>query len=486
MHLPSIKKLRLWFGYYLFIRVIVLSAFFLICKKFSLDEAEAFFWGQKFQFGYSKHPPLSAWIVELWSTVTFNSGFLFHTLRHILVSLGMYSSYRLIKELITDEKLAIISAVMLEGVIYFNIVQRGANANSVLFPIWPLIALYGYRCSQDNNLKDWLIFCILSAVGLLGKYYTASLILWCALFILYTKKGRYSLMTLKPYLAVLVFLAIIFPHIYYVLTSNGGSISYVMNRFSNDNVCGLVCRLKLTLELIFQMIITTLLVLLTIFVVNFRVKEIEKPPFVSNHAKIFLIWICCVQVCLFFGYQIIRGIRFHPNWISVDYLIFVPTIVVFIGINVKRLKNGLIVLFFIAIFGTGVHATLNAIDGTYHSYKEISCNSIKKWHELMGDYPKYTSFWYLPIHAKMSCNAPKIEIIQDQSIPFVDIEKIKQYGFINIVGIKNDVSMRSDVALLIKNQKPFYSEIIECKKTVLPFYNPECHPKIIEFYGPIN
>ncbi|HEY3790366.1 MAG TPA: hypothetical protein VGM09_00940, partial [Bradyrhizobium sp.] len=30
------------------------------------DVAEAFAWGQKFQLGYGKHPPLSGWVAGLW------------------------------------------------------------------------------------------------------------------------------------------------------------------------------------------------------------------------------------------------------------------------------------------------------------------------------------------------------------------------------------------------------------------------------------
>src|SRR6195952_1443019 len=34
-----------------------------------MDVAEAFAWGQKFQFGYGKHPPLAGWIAGLWFKV---------------------------------------------------------------------------------------------------------------------------------------------------------------------------------------------------------------------------------------------------------------------------------------------------------------------------------------------------------------------------------------------------------------------------------
>src|ERR1700716_335446 len=34
-----------------------------------MDVAEAFAWGQKFQFGYGKHPPLAGWVAGLWFTL---------------------------------------------------------------------------------------------------------------------------------------------------------------------------------------------------------------------------------------------------------------------------------------------------------------------------------------------------------------------------------------------------------------------------------
>src|SRR6478609_12015551 len=48
----------------------VLWTFILINLKAAqdvhMDVAEAFAWGQKFQLGYGKHPPLAGWIAGLW------------------------------------------------------------------------------------------------------------------------------------------------------------------------------------------------------------------------------------------------------------------------------------------------------------------------------------------------------------------------------------------------------------------------------------
>jgi len=51
----------------------VLWTFILINLKAAqdvhMDVAEAFAWGQKFQWGYGKHPPLSGWVAGLWFKV---------------------------------------------------------------------------------------------------------------------------------------------------------------------------------------------------------------------------------------------------------------------------------------------------------------------------------------------------------------------------------------------------------------------------------
>src|SRR3984885_4493919 len=51
----------------------VLWTFILIDLKAAqdvhMDVAEGFAWGQKFQLGYGKHPPLSGWVAGLWFQV---------------------------------------------------------------------------------------------------------------------------------------------------------------------------------------------------------------------------------------------------------------------------------------------------------------------------------------------------------------------------------------------------------------------------------
>src|SRR6266566_8948086 len=66
----SDPKASLWLVIGFAVAHAVLWTFILVNLKAAqdvhMDVAEAFAWGQKFQLGYGKHPPLAGWIAGLW------------------------------------------------------------------------------------------------------------------------------------------------------------------------------------------------------------------------------------------------------------------------------------------------------------------------------------------------------------------------------------------------------------------------------------
>src|SRR5471030_1274226 len=66
----SDRKASLWLVIGFAIVHAVLWTFILINLKAAqdvhMDVAEAFAWGQKFQLGYGKHPPLAGWVAGVW------------------------------------------------------------------------------------------------------------------------------------------------------------------------------------------------------------------------------------------------------------------------------------------------------------------------------------------------------------------------------------------------------------------------------------
>ena len=54
-----------------------------------MDVAEAYGWGQKFLWGYGKHPPLSGWVAGLWFTVFPAADWATYALAMATVGVGM-------------------------------------------------------------------------------------------------------------------------------------------------------------------------------------------------------------------------------------------------------------------------------------------------------------------------------------------------------------------------------------------------------------
>ncbi len=70
VHRATSPDTALWLVVSFAILHAVLWTFVLIKLKAAqdvhMDVAEAYAWGQKFQLGYGKHPPLAGWVAGLW------------------------------------------------------------------------------------------------------------------------------------------------------------------------------------------------------------------------------------------------------------------------------------------------------------------------------------------------------------------------------------------------------------------------------------
>src|SRR6202012_2810459 len=59
------------------------------------DTAEAYAWGQKFQLGYGKHPPLSGWIAGLWFQLFPATNLAAYGLAMATIGVGLFVCWRL-------------------------------------------------------------------------------------------------------------------------------------------------------------------------------------------------------------------------------------------------------------------------------------------------------------------------------------------------------------------------------------------------------
>ena len=87
-------------------------------KNLPLDVVEALAWGSNLDWGFIKHPPLSAAAVEIFYKIFGKSDWAYYLLSQIFVIISFYFIFKLAYEILGNIKLSLISVLLIES-IYF-------------------------------------------------------------------------------------------------------------------------------------------------------------------------------------------------------------------------------------------------------------------------------------------------------------------------------------------------------------------------------
>ncbi len=146
--------LPLFFGYYfLLLFAVMLSR----GSYIPAHTAESLYLGLEMQLGYSKHPPLHAVIPYLFWSLFNYSYYAVYFFTAALLTSGVISSYFLSKKFLNNNK-AILATLIYCGVLAINFLQLKINANTILFPIYPLIVLFFYNSIKTQKISCWALF----------------------------------------------------------------------------------------------------------------------------------------------------------------------------------------------------------------------------------------------------------------------------------------------------------------------------------------
>src|SRR6266705_47680 len=79
-----------------------------------LDTAEMLAWGREWAWGYSKHPPLPAWVAEAAMFLSGGSIWAVYLASYVIIGLCFWAAWRLGRELLAPRQ-AFFAALALEG-----------------------------------------------------------------------------------------------------------------------------------------------------------------------------------------------------------------------------------------------------------------------------------------------------------------------------------------------------------------------------------
>ena len=304
-----------------------------------LDTIEALAWGSNLDWGFSKHPPASAFFLEIFYQIFGSNDWAFYFLSQIFVIISFYYVFKFAKEILNNNLLSLISVLLLESIYFYNFTTPEFNVNVCQLPFWSLVVYYSWKVFNSKNIKfsDCFLVGLFGAIGFLSKYLFTYLLLSIAIFFIYSiYKKNLKKFDFKYLIALEVFIVLLIPHFVWLYENNFITFTYGLARTSiesSDAIAHIKYPIIFLIKQLGILIPFIFLSWLLIKKVNFKINLKDKK-------LMFLIFVNFLPIALMFLTSFFTGSKIRTMWMTPFYLFFgVFSVYLFQSqINLKRLK----------------------------------------------------------------------------------------------------------------------------------------------------
>jgi len=358
-----------------------------------LDTIEALAWGSNLDWGFNKHPPLSAFFPEVFFQIFGPQDWAYYLLSQIFVVISFFIIFKLSQEILNDGTLSLLSVFLIEGIYFYNFTTPEFNVNVCQLPFWCLTVYYTWKIY--NNKKVELYDCIMlgavAAFGILSKYLFIYLLiavdLLFAYLIFFKKSKKFDF---KYLVSLEVFFVILIPHIIWLFNNDFITIKYGFARAGLDEG-QIINHLKYPLLFTLKQIGILLPFLILVWLL---IKKIPKKLNLKDKKLLFLVFINLVPIALVFMTALITGSKIRTMWMTPFYLFF-GTLFIYLlknQINIKKLNFfliGFIFLFLLSPILYGYVSISKTDKRTDYPGKDIAIKVQMAWHEQHDEPIKY-------------------------------------------------------------------------------------------------
>ena len=177
-----------------------------------MDVAEAFAWGQKFQLGYGKHPPLAGWVAGLWFRVFPVADWATYALAMTTLGCGLVISW-FIGLRVVDRRRAFFVVLMLALYPIFNFKGFKYNPDLLQLVTLPLLVLAYLNAFEKRDLRAGLLLGLAGALALMTKYWVLTMIGAIGLAALAHPDRLLFLRSPAPWVAIATLVVAMLPHL---------------------------------------------------------------------------------------------------------------------------------------------------------------------------------------------------------------------------------------------------------------------------------
>ena len=344
-----------------------------------LDTIETLAWGSNLDWGFNKHPPLSAFVIEFFFQIFGSNDWAYYFLSQIFVVTAFIFVWKLSNEIFEKKMYALISLLILEGIFFFNFTTPEFNVNVSQLPFWALSVYFFWKGINSKKLSFWIFFGICSALGFLSKYLFIYILFSLFLYIIFYFRNSQKIL-FNYFISVLISLVILIPHFAWLFNNDFITVTYGLDRSSVSD-SSVLDHLSNPINLILKqlLVLTPFFLMVFVIVKNFKFKISLK-----NRKISYLFFISILPLFLMLLTSFLTGAKIRTMWMTPFYL-FLGTFVISIlrkNIDFKKLKRFYLIFLFFFIISPSVYLGVSLLDNTKRTDypgKEISRLVQNKW-----------------------------------------------------------------------------------------------------------
>ena len=317
-----------------------------------LDTIEALAWGSNLDWGFNKHPPMSAFFLEIFFQIFGAQDWVYYLLSQFFVILSFYYVFKFSKEIFNNYLLSLISVLLIEAIYFYNFTTPEFNVNICQLPFWSLTVYYSWRIYNNKEIKflDCFLVGLFAAFGFLSKYLFIYLLLSVDLLFIYLiffkKEKKFDF---KYLITLEVFLVALVPHLIWLNNNEFITITYGLARTGLEQ-SNLIDHIKFPLIFLLKQIGILFPFYILIWLL---VKKVKFKLNFNDKKLLFLLAVNVLPIFLILLTSFVSGSKIRTMWMTPFYLFF-GTLIVYLfqaQINIKKLKPfmiGFIFFFFLS------------------------------------------------------------------------------------------------------------------------------------------
>jgi 4-amino-4-deoxy-L-arabinose transferase-like glycosyltransferase len=378
-------------------------------KNLPLDVIEALAWGQDFELGYNKHPPLSAWIPGLLFKIFGNKDWIYYLLSQVFIVISFLFLWKLSSLFLKKKTQILLSILATEGIAFYTFDTPQFNVNICQIPLWIGTVYFFFKSIKDNKINDWIFLGVFSALGFLTKYIFAYLLISLFFYLIFIsiKKKKINFNFLYT---LLIFFLITAPHFQWLIQNDFTTIYYALKRGGLNEV-------SIYNHLLnpFKFLINQITILLPFFLlIYFLIKRIKIKLPLNNEKFTFLLFSFLLPFFLILITSTITGSRIRTMWM-IPFYSLIGIFFIFLyqnKINYKKLKNFNILLIIFLIISPALYSlrSIYLDSRTGYEGKKMALLIEKEWKTISKDNIFNVGFseWYAGNLSYQLSNRPKV------------------------------------------------------------------------------